>query len=146
MFNLNETKHDIGVFIRDDGSVMVALWMPDCEDNTAPVSMNRMCNMPMDYEFDDTVTLVKEKDVADVRNELPGRVWLNDDGEVETDMRIEFDYMNDLPEMFGIRVDEDGVAYRRKDIADDSYPGTVYRFDGTGYKLITVDGKGFRTE
>lgn len=81
-------------------------------------------------------TEVKLRDVEDIRDELPGKVWIDEDGNADTDMDIVSDENGDLSALFGIRTgDSDPDFY--KDFPH-PFSGSVYEIAGTDIKVITI--------
>ena len=135
MFNLYEdTAHEAGIIIHGEEAVIVTNW-GSYRDNHVPMLLAPLGLMEWPIE-DEEAKIVKLRDVEDIRDELPGRVWINEDGDAETDMDIVSDENGDLSALFGIRTgDTDPDFY--KDFLH-PFSGSVYEIAGTGIKVITI--------
>lgn len=135
MFNLYEdTAHEAGIIIHGEEAVIVTNW-GSYGDNRVPMLLAPLGLMEWPIA-DEDAKIVKLRDVEDIRNELPGKVWINEDGDAETDMDIVSDENGDLSALFGIRTgDSDPDFYE-----DFPHPfsGSVYEIAGTDIKIITI--------
>ena len=115
------TGHEAGIIIYDSGEIAVVNW-GQYDDNQVPrlVPMLGMMGFSEDGILDN---VPKPETIQDVRDVLPGKVWIEDD-EIETDMEILEDDNNDLVALF-IKIDD----YRDP---DDPTSAEVYTLnDGT---------------
>lgn len=137
MFNLyNDTNHEAGIIIHGEEAVIVTNWS-SYGDNRVPMLLDPLGLMewPVDDE-DEDVKIVKLRDVEDIRDELPGKVWVNEDGDAETDMDIVYDANGDLSALFGIRTgDTDPDFYKS---IPRPFSGSVYEITGADIKVITI--------
>jgi hypothetical protein len=135
MFNLYEdTAHEAGIIIHGEEAVIVTNWS-SYGDNRVPMLLAPLGLMEWLIEDEDAKT-VKLRDVEDIRDELPGKVWINEDGDADTDMDIVYDANGDLSALFGIRTgDTDPDFY--KDFPH-PFSGSVYEIAGTDIKVITI--------
>lgn len=101
------TGHEAGIVIYESGEVAVVNWS-QYDDNQVPrlAPMLGMMGFPSDGILDNVPTA---ETIQDVRDILPGKVWIEDD-EIETDMEILEDDNNDLTALF-IKIDD----YRNPD-------------------------------
>lgn len=132
MYNLFvSTNHDALIMVC--GKTVLVAPIQGIDDGMVPmVFANAIVNFPLKG------TLRDGKPIDDVRDALPGKVWINEDGDAETDMDIAYDKWGDIPAMFGIRTGEADPAH----YADNGYTGKVYTLDadsGDTYKFIAVD-------
>ena len=136
MFNLYEdTAHEAGIIIHGEEAVIVTNWS-SYGDNRVPMLLAPLGLMEWPIE-DEDAKIVKLRDVEDIRDELPGKVWINEDGDAETDMDIVSDENGDLSALFGIRTgDTDPDFY--KDFPH-PFSGSVYEIAGTDIKVITIE-------
>ena len=136
MFNLYEdTAHEAGIIIHGEEAVIVTNWS-SYGDNRIPMLLAPLGLMEWSIE-DEDAKIVKLRDVEDIRDELPGRVWINEDGDAETDMDIVSDENGDLSALFGSRTgDTDPDFY--KDFPH-PFSGSVYEIAGTDIKVITIE-------
>ena len=131
MFNLsNDTKHEAGIIVYSGNSVAVYNWA-SCDDNRVP--MLSPFGQPIEWlqNVADDATLVHVCSADDVRDYLPGTVFM-EDSELHTDMDIVYDANDDMPALFGFgpnASDYDG---------DKPYKGDVWRLPG-GETVITID-------
>jgi len=96
------TGHEAGIVIYDSGEIAVVNW-GQYDDNQVP-RLAPMIGM-MGFSEDGILENVpKSETVEDVRDILPGKVWIEDD-EIETDMEILEDENNDLAALF-IKIDD----------------------------------------
>lgn len=112
------TGQESGIIIYESGAVFVVNWM-DYGDDMFPVIgfFGRMMAMPGSAIEPDRIVV---ETVEDIRAALPGTVWLDEDGELDTDMDVEYDDNGDLPMLWGYT--EDGAQ------EPTTCAGTVYRF------------------
>lgn len=136
MFNLyNDTNHEAGIIIHGEKAVIVANWS-GYEDNRVPMLLAPLGLMEWPVE-DEDAKIVKLRDVEDIRDELPGKVWINEDGDAETDMDIVSDENGDLSALFGIRTgDTDPDFYEG---IPHPFSGSVYEIAGTDIKVLTIE-------
>lgn len=136
MFNLyNDTAHEAGIIIHGEEAVIVTNWS-SYEDNRVPMLLAPLglIEWPVD---DEDAKIVKVRDVEDIRDELPGKVWINEDGDADTDMDIVYDANGDLSALFGIQTgDTDPDIY--KDMPH-PFSGSVYEVTGTDIKVVTIE-------
>lgn len=136
MFNLyNDTAHEAGIVIHGEEAVIVTNWS-SYEDNRVPMLLAPLglIEWPVD---DEDAKIVKVRDVEDIRDELPGKVWINEDGDADTDMDIVYDANGDLSALFGIQTgDTDPDIY--KDMPH-PFSGSVYEVTGTDIKVVTIE-------
>ena len=131
MFNLYEdTAHEAGIIIHGEEAVIVTNW-GSYGDNRVPMLLAPLGLMEWPIE-DEDAKIVKLRDVEDIRDELPGKVWINEDGDAETDMDIVSDENGDLSALFGIRTG---------DTAPDFYKGIPHPFSGSVYEIAGIDIK-----
>ena len=135
MCNLyEETAHKAGMIIHGEEAMIVTNW-GSYGDNRVPMLLAPLGLMEWPIE-DEDAKIVKLRDVEDIRDELPGKVWINEDGDAETDMDIVSDENGDLSALFGIRTgDTDPDFY--KDFPH-PFSGSVYEIAGTDIKVITI--------
>lgn len=135
MFNLYEdTAHESGIIIHGEEAVIVTNW-GSYGDNRVPMLLAPLGLMEWPIE-DEDAKIVKLRDVEDIRDELPGKVWINEDGDAETDMDIVSDENGDLSALFGIRTgDTDPDFYEG---FPHPFSGSVYEITGTDIKVITI--------
>lgn len=135
MFNLYEdTAHEAGIIIHGEEAVIVTNW-GSYRDNRVPMLLAPLGLMEWPVE-DEDAKIVKLRDVEDIRDELPGKVWINEDGDAETDMDIVSDENGDLSALFGIRTgDTDPDFY--KDFPH-PFSGSIYEIAGTDIRVITI--------
>ena len=135
MFNLYEdTAHEAGIIIHGEEAVIVTNWS-SYGDIRVPMLLAPLGLMEWPIE-DEDAKIVKLRDVEDIRDELPGKVWIDEDGNADTDMDIVSDENGDLSALFGIRTgDTDPDFYE-----DFPHPfsGSVYEIAGTDIKVITI--------
>ena len=101
------TGHEAGIVIYESGEVAVVNWS-QYDDNQVPrlAPMLGMMGFQSDGILDNVPTA---ETIQDVRDILPGKIWIEDD-EIETDMEILEDDNNDLTALF-IKIDD----YRNPD-------------------------------
>ena len=135
MFNLhNDTNHEAGIIIHGEKAVIVVNWS-SYEDNRVPMLLEPLGLMEWPVE-DEGAKIVKVRDVEDIRDELPGKVWINEDGDADTDMDIVYDANGDLSALFGIQTgDTDPDFYKT---IPGPFSGSVYEITGTDIKVITI--------
>ena len=135
MFNLYEdTAHEAEIIIHREEAVIVANWSR-YGDNRVPMLLAPLGLMEWPIE-DEDAKIVKLRDVEDIRDELPGKVWIDEGGNADTDMDIVSDENGDLSALFGIRTgDTDPDFY--KDFPH-PFSGSVYEIAGTDIKVITI--------
>ena len=135
MFNLYEdTAHEAGIIIHGEEAVIVTNWS-SYGDNRVPMLLAPLGLMEWPIE-DEDAKIVKLRDVEDIRDELPGKVWIDEGGNADTDMDIVSDENGDLSALFGIRTgDTDPDFYE-----DFPHPfsGSIYEIAGTDIKAITI--------
>ena len=91
------TGHEAGIVIYESGEVAVVNWGQYDDDQIPRLApMLGMMGFPEDGILDNVPVSVTVEDVRDI---LPGKVWL-DDGELETDMEILQDDNNDIIALF----------------------------------------------
>ena len=136
MFNLyNDTAHEAGIIIHGEEAVIVTNWS-SYGDNRVPMLLAPLGLMEWPIE-DEDAKIVKLRDVEDIRDELPGKVWINEDGDADTDMDIVYDANGDLSALFGIQTgDTDPDIY--KDMPH-PFSGSVYEVTGTDIKVVTIE-------
>lgn len=136
MFNLYEdTVHEAGIIIHGEESVIVTNWS-SYGDNRVPMLLAPLGLMEWPIE-DEDAKIVKLRDVEDIRDELPGKVWIDEDGNADTDMDIVSDENGDLSALFGIRTgDTDPDFYKG---IPHPFSGSVYEIAGTDIKVITIE-------
>lgn len=136
MFNLYEdTAHEAGIIIHGEEAVIVTNW-GSYGDNRVPMLLAPLGLMEWPIE-DEDAKIVKLRDVEDIRDELPGKVWINEDGDADTDMDIVYDANGDLSALFGIQTgDTDPDIY--KDMPH-PFSGSVYEVTGTDIKVVTIE-------
>ena len=132
------TGHEAGIVCYGGNTVAVVNWSR-CDDDALPVlgPFGTMLDLP-----ENEGTLEKAESTyrrfADVRNELPGSVWLSDetDGDgnrlVDTDMDIVYDYFGDLTQLFC------GVDCNGKPLTAADYEGGAYTLPD-GRKILVID-------
>ena len=135
MFNLYEdTAHEAGIIIHGEEAVIVTNW-GSYVDNRVPMLLAPLGLMEWPIE-DEDAKIVKLRDVEDIRDELPGKVWIDEDGNADTDMDIVSDENGDLSALFGIRTgDSDPDFYKG---IPHPFSGSVYEIAGTDIKVITI--------
>lgn len=134
-FNLmRDTGHEAGIIVFEDNSVTVCNWQ-ECDDNQLPLLLP-ISQSPIPWTFNGDHKLIKLKDCDDIRNELPGTVWLDDENIVKTDIKINYDASNDLTALFGIRVgNADPEIYQDAN----PYKGAVWKLDDEDITILTID-------
>lgn len=135
MFNLYEdTAHEAGIIIHGEEAVIVTNWS-NYGDNRVPMLLAPLDLMEWPVD-DEDAKIVKLRDVEDIRDELPGKVWIDEDGDADTDMDIVSDENGDLSALFGIRTgDADPDFYKS---IPRPFSGSVYEITGTDIKVITI--------
>lgn len=131
MFNLyNDTNHEAGIIVYEDNAVGVFNWA-DCGDNCLPMlsPFGTPINWPVDV--DDEAEIVHIGFVDDVREYLPGTVFLKD-GVLTTDMDIVYDRNDDIPGLFGF-----GPCAESYKKYEQPYSGDIWELPGGG-KVITI--------
>lgn len=125
------TRQESGIICYEGNTVGVWNW-GSCEDYHIPMlsPIGGMISWPENESVFDGVSY---RHVDDIREELPGRIWLDgpdDDGNysIETDMDIVYDDHHDLARLF---------LGDRKDLADAMHwdPLDEYALEGTVYEL-----------
>ena len=118
------TEHESGIIVYPNGEIAVDNWNNYNEECFPLIDFTGkyMIPFPMKGIFDG----IRKREVADAREELPGTVWINDDNEAETDMRIMVDDNADIFHMF--------VG----DYKDVKFPATVYTLKNET-KIIVPD-------
>jgi len=115
MYLLQLTEHEAGIIVYGENTVGVWNWGL-CDDDQIPALSPIREQMAWPEEagvFDD----VKSYRFSDVRNEIPGAIWI-EDGEAKTDLDIVYDANGDLPRLFLEKLtpaDYEGTAYVLKD-------------------------------
>lgn len=135
MFNLyNDTNHEAGIIIHGEKAVIVTNWI-SYGDNRVPMALSPLGLIEWPIE-DEGAKIEKLRDVEDIRDELPGKVWIDEDGDADTDMDIVSDENGDLSALFGIRTgDTDPDFYKT---IPGPFCGGVYEITGTNIKVITI--------
>ena len=135
MFNLyKDTEHEAGIIVYEDNAVGVFFWaaMP-CGDNCIPVLSPIGTPISWPRAVAEEVEVVHIGSVDDVREYLPGSVFLKD-GKITTDMDIVYDRDGDIPGLFGFG--PHAAPYNDSDIAQ-PYRGDIWELPGVG-KVITI--------
>lgn len=133
------TNHDSGIIVYDGSSVAVCNWC-ECGENQMP-AFGPLPGMQLAWdESEDVFDGVVSHRFSDVREELPGKIWLtgetDEDGNqlVETDLDIVSDQFNDLLRLFmGQELDGSGT-----ELTADDYEGTSYALQD-GRKILVLD-------
>ena len=121
------TGHESGIIIYGDDAVGVFNW-GRCGDNQLPLLSPFGLPMPWP-DAGDVFDDVEEAHVKDIRDELPGSIWMEhgeDGDEAVTDMDVVYDEDDDLARLFLDELDAD------------EYAGTVYTLTD-GRKVIAPD-------
>jgi hypothetical protein len=133
MKNLNElTSQESGIVVYGEGGVIVTNWA-ELGDDALP-ALDPTGNFILGWPHDD-LDVESSHEVEDVREELPGTVWVKDidEGTLDTDMDIIYDKFGDLPALWGF---DTGCG---AEVVGGPTPGVVYVLsDGT--KVIAPDG------
>lgn len=130
-FNLRQvTGHDAGIVVYDGTAVLVANWA-DMADNRLPAYLAHGIVFGWPFE---TISIEDRYKVEDIRDELPGTVWLSDDEEnvLDTDLDIIYDEFGDIPALFGFDTGAGAM------VLDHPTSGVVYILDN-GIKIIAPD-------
>ena len=131
--NIHEvTNKDSGIAVTGD-TVIVCRWT-SAPDDTVPtvVGTGLISFLPAS-----DLVIRHIKHVDDIRTELPGGVWEEENGELITDMDIYGDEYGDIAALFGFRVGEaDPENY---DGLPSPFSGDVWECVGTGITLLTID-------
>lgn len=114
------TGHEAGIIIYGDNSVGVFNW-GNYDENRIPILAPG--GIPMAWpEADDVFVGATEKRVNDIRDEIPGTIWVEEDYGDEvvanTDLDIVYDELNDLARLFLEDLDPmeyNGMVYTLKD-------------------------------
>lgn len=121
------TGHESGIVIYEDGSVAVYNWI-SCSENELPIVFP--IPMPINWpEAEDVFDDVTAKHVDDIRDEIPGTIWIEEDvgdEDLVTDLDIVYDENNDLVRLF------------LEQLEPCDYMGTVYTLKD-GRKIIAPD-------
>ena len=114
------TNHESGIIIYGDTTVGVFNWM-DCDDNQLPI-LSPICTPVRWPDNSDVFDGVTSKHLDDIRDEIPGTIWIEEDNcdEVvaDTDLDIVYDGNNDLLRLFLEQLepcDYTGTVYTLKD-------------------------------
>lgn len=131
MFNLyDDTNHEAGIIVYEDNVVGVFNWA-GCENNCIPMLSPFGTPINWPANVDDDAEIVHIGFVDDVREYLPGTVFLKD-GQLTTDMDIVYDANHDIPALFGFGPCAD--AYNEY---EQPYSGDIWELPG-GAKVITI--------
>lgn len=143
MFDFIEvTGHEAGIIIytneNERSEIVVASgYESSSSENALPV-LSQVGNFPIWWKEPEDAELVLEKEVEDIRKEIPGSVWAIEDEEskIDTDLDIVWDEFNDIPAIFGFRAgDADPGLYSKY-----GYSGKVYRLTSReDVKIIVPD-------
>lgn len=134
-FNLTrDTGHEAGIIIFENNSVTVCNWQ-ECDDNQLPLLLP-ISPAPMPWTFNGEHKIVRAEDCDDIREKLPGTVWIDGENIAKTDIEINYDANNDLPALFGIHVgNADPEIYQ----GNKPYKGTVWRLGDENITILTID-------
>ena len=141
MFNfIDETGHESGIIIytKEDGQpevIVAAGYGSACAENALPAlapagGLTIWWPEPKDAE------LVFDREVEDIRKEIPGSVWAieGEDDKIDTDLDIVLDEFNDIPAIFGFKAgDADPDLYNEY-----GYSGAVYHLTSRDDVKIVV--------
>lgn len=133
MFNLYEnTHHEAGIILYGDKTIGVFNW-GQFDDGFVPMvgPVGIVVPWPAGTAEND-VELVYVTHADDVRDYLPGTVWMGEDG-LETDMDVAYDQNDDVPALWGF-----GPAANAYSDMDNPYSGTIWDIPG-GPRVITID-------
>ena len=143
MFNFIEvTSHESGIIIytneNERSEIVVASgYGSSSAENALPV-LSPVGNFTVWWKEPEDAELVLEKEVEDIRKEIPGSVWAveGEGKKIDTDLDIVFDEFQDIPAIFGFRAgDADPELYKEY-----GYSGKVYRLTSRDdVKIIVPD-------
>ena len=133
MFNLHhDTGNESGIIVYEDNAVGVFNWAAlGCEDNCLPMLSPFGTPINWPAAADDNDEIVHIGFVDDVREYLPGTVFL-EDRKLYTDMDIVYDEFDDIPALFGFGPHLESYNGREK-----PYSGDIWEIPGWG-KVITI--------
>lgn len=132
MFNLFvDTNHEAGIILYGDGTVGVFNW-GQFDDGFIPMVGLVGLVVPWPFAAGEDVDLVHVAHVDDVREYLPGAVWMGEDG-LETDLDIVYDEHDDIPALWGFGPIADNYSNM-----DRPYSGDIWDMPG-GQRVITID-------
>lgn len=143
MFNfIDETSHESGIIIytKEDGQpeVIVATgYGSACAENALPI-LAPAGGLTIWWPEPEDAELVFDREVEDIRKEIPGSVWAIDgeDAKIDTNLNIVLDKFNDIPAIFGFKAgDADPDLYKEY-----GYSGAVYHLTSRDdVKIIVPD-------
>lgn len=94
-----ETGHETGIIVFDGGTVSVVNWA-ECNDNTLPMVVSNLPYAgPISWPWEYTILTLDHK-TDDIREGLPGTIWMEEDGTYASDMDIIYDDNMDLKNLF----------------------------------------------
>lgn len=128
---LENTKHESGIIIYGGKTVGIYNWQGvGCGDDEIP--MISPLGYPINWHLDNDIVIKHVETVDDVREYLPGTVWM-EDGQLETDLDIVWDENFDIPGLFGFGSAADTYKYH-----DRPYSGDVWDLS-SGERVITIN-------
>ncbi len=122
------TGQESGIIIYSDGCVIVTNWSSCMEDDIPILDPLGIATIPWHHEEGKLDGVVK-KHCDDISKLLPGKVWRNEDGDLETNMDIGADDNDDIPTLFAGMPGYDGPT-----------SGTVYEINDGEMTVIAPDG------
>lgn len=131
------TGHYSGIIVDEDGAVGVCDWESVCLQDANKIVLFTAWGAPIPWEVK-TLTIEEVCTTDDVRKFLPGKYFLNEDGEWETDMEILSDPDFDIAALF--------VGVHPTIPPKEDFPvelgGTIFKMvaDGNEFTVITIDG------
>lgn len=129
----NDTKHESGIFVYEPNSCLVHFWGSGCDDDYLP---KEVMNITVMFPFENGSLSIEEIGrVEDVREELPGKVWVDCDV-AQSDMDIIKDDNFDIPGLFGVHITGADVPDYEK--YDTPYTGTVYEITTPQEKIKLI--------
>lgn len=131
------TGHYSGIIIAGDGAVYVCDWERICGQDANKIVLIGLWGISIPWEVKN-LTIEEVCTTDDVRKFLPGKYFLNEDGEWETDMEILSDPDFDIAALF--------VGVHPTIPPEEDFPvelgGTIFKMvaDGDEFTVITIDG------
>lgn len=131
------TGHYSGIIIAGDGIVYVCDWERICGQDANKIVLIGLFGIPIPWEVKN-LTIEEVCTTDDVRKFLPGKYFLNEDGEWDTDMSVLSDDELDIAALF--------VGVHPTIPPEEDFPvelgGTIFKMvaDGDEFTVITIDG------
>lgn len=143
MFNFIEvTGHEAGIIIytneNERSEIIVASgYGSSSAENALPV-LSPVGNFTIWWKEPNDAELVFDREVQDIRKEIPGSVWAveGEEDKIDTDLDIVYDQFDDIPAIFGFKAgDADPDLYKEY-----GYAGAVYHLTNRDdVKIIVPD-------